>query len=226
VENPTPGLTVTGARDADKSPDQIERDMAQTRDSITEKVALLENQVLGNIQSVTSGVTEAVDAVKEAVTTAPAAVSDTVKQTVEAMKESVRSIDVTGCIRDNPAAALGASTLGGFVIGLMFGGGRSRRAAAPTMPFTGQPVQSAAPSGGFQLPGFVEDMLGMVTRELKQVAETALSSAVASLKQNISTAVPTIVETAVHRVTDAVNHVNGSDHGTNRVHGPDYAARG
>jgi len=222
VENPTPGLTVTGARDADKSPDQIERDMAQTRDSITEKVALLENQVLGNIQSVTDGVTEAVDAVKEAVTSAPGAVSDTVKQTVEAVKDSVRSIDVTGCIRDNPAAALGTSVVGGFLFGLMLGG-RSRP-TAPTMPFTGQPVAAAGSSGGWHMPGFVDDLFNMVGRELKQVAETALSSAVASLKQNIGTAVPAVVEMMVNRVTDAATHATGN--GTNRVHGPDYAARG
>ena len=220
MENPTPGLTDSGT--ADKSPDRIEREMAETRDSITEKVALLENQVLGNIQSVTSGVSEAVDAVKEAVTSAPGAVSDTVKQTVEAVKESVRSIDVTGCIRDNPAAALGTSAAVGFAVGLLFGGGRSR-AAAPTMPFTGQP---AASSDGWHAPGLVNDLFGMVGRELKQVAETALSSAVTALKQNISTAVPAAVETMAHRVTDAATHANGSDRETNRVHGPNYAARG
>jgi len=222
VENPTPGLTDAGTADK-KSPDQIERDMAQTRDALTEKVALLENQVLGNIQSVTDGVSEAVDAVKEAVTAAPTAVSDTVKQTVEAVKDSVRSIDVTGCIRDNPGAALGTSVLGGFLFGMMLGGGRSRR-SVPAAPFTPQPV--AAESGGWHLPGFVDDLFGMVGRELKQVAETALASAMASLKENIGTAVPTLVETAVHRVTDAATQANGSNGGANRVHGQDYAARG
>jgi len=173
--------------DADKSPERIEQDMAETRDSLTEKVSLLENQVLGNIQSVTSGVTEAVDAVKDAVSAAPGAVSDTVKQTVEAVKESVRSINVTGCIRDNPAASLGTSALAGFLVGFLFGGGRSR-AASPTMPFTGQP---AAAASGFRMPGMVEELLGVVGREVKQMAEMALSSATAAMKENIRTACPT-----------------------------------
>ena len=224
MENPTPG--VTAATDAEKGPDQIEREMATTRDSITEKVALLENQVLGNIQSVTSGVTDAVDAVRDAVTSAPGAMSDTVKHTVAAVKESVmetvRSIDVTGCIQKNPWSALGTSALSGFLAGYFLGGGgRSRPVMARSAPVA-EPV---AAGGGFQLPGVFDELFGMLGKEVRQIAESALSSASAALKQSISGVVPGLVDNAVHRVTDATGATTGPTD-TTRVHGPNYAARG
>src|SRR5262245_30513341 len=68
-----------------KSTGEIRHEMQETRESITEKVAALENQVLGTIQTAADTVTNTVEAVKDVVTAAPHAVSDTVKQTVEAV---------------------------------------------------------------------------------------------------------------------------------------------
>jgi len=195
VENPTPGLTDLGAADK-KSPERIERDMAQTRDALTEKVALLENQVLGNIQSVTDGVTEAVDAVKDAVTAAPGAVSDTVKQTVEAVKDSVRSIDVTGCIRRNPWSALGTSAMGGFLLGYFLGGGR--RESRPAM-VVAPPAVTPQPSRPSE-PGVFDELIGMMSKEAKQLVKDVITSTSAALKQNISTGVPKLVDAAADRL--------------------------
>src|SRR4051812_40494156 len=102
--------------------------MADTRESITEKVSLLENQVLGTVHAVT----DTVGAVKEAITAAPAAVSDTVKQTVQAVRDTVKdtvdsvkrtvgSFSVTECVRKNPWAAVGTTGAAGFLAGFFLG---------------------------------------------------------------------------------------------------------
>jgi len=89
------------------TPEKIERDMERTRESITEKVAALENQVLGTIQTATTTVTDTVQAVKEAVTSAPTAVKDTVRETIASVKETVSSFSVSECVSSNPWAAPG-----------------------------------------------------------------------------------------------------------------------
>lgn len=243
MENRTPDVST----DDQKSPDQIEREMFQTRDSITEKVAALENQVLGTIQTATSTVSDTVQAVKEAVTTAPSAVRESVKQAVGAVKESVASFSVSGCIRDNPMAALGTSTLGGFLIGYLLPGdernlfrrpimAQGHDAPAPyghagtaddereTTPHRAATAPHRAVATSHQEPersGFFGQMWERVGRELGGLAEQALSTAIASLKQSISTKVPQAVDTAVGRVTEQV--VGTSDE-TCRVGGRNYAA--
>lgn len=211
MENPTTNLTTKP--DSEKSPDEIEREMAQTRESITEKVSILESQVKGTLESVSG----TVEAVKDAVSSAPEAVSETVKQTVEAVKEQVRSIDVAGCIRDNPWAAVGTSMLGGFLAGFfLLGGSKSRRTASPVPGLTSSSYQPTPASGGV-----LDDLFNMVGKEVREMAGMALTSATEALKQNINTAVPGLINRAVDQVT----HTNGAT-GEPRVHGPDYAARG
>lgn len=245
MENRTPDVT------PEKTPEQIEREMLETRDSITTKVSALETQVLGTIQTATSTVSETVNAVKEAVTTAPTAVKESVKETLAAVKETVGSFSLTGCIRDNPAAALGTTTFAGFLFGyLLPGGGRlfhrpimarghdepaeygrpgtahdgtvhheaARSFAAPAR-------EPAAESHG---PGLFGGLFAMLGREVHQLAEQAIHTGLASLKQAISTQVPQMVDDTVQRVTDRVtdkvNGLVGGEDGTTRVGGPDYTA--
>jgi len=243
VENPTPGVT----NPADKSPDQIEREMGYTREAITEKVSLLESQVLGTVEAVTGTVKE----VKEAITAAPTAVSDTVKQTVEAVKDTVRgtvdsvkdtirSFRVTECIQNNPWAAVGTSAAGGFLAGFfLLGGGSTRRpimarghdepaprgrpgtadagyaSAAPATPsYAAEPREHK--------PGLMSQLFGSVTGQLRDIAEQAISSAMATLKKSVSTTVPQVVESAVHQVAEKVTAPGGD---TGRANGPSYSAR-
>jgi len=225
---------------SEKSPDQIEKDMEQTRESITEKVSLLENQVLG----ITSSVTDTVQAVKDAVTAAPTAVSDTVKQTIESVKDSVRetvgSFSVSECVRDNPWSALGTTTVAGFLAGYFFGG-RGGMFSRPIMAQGHDAPASygrvgaahtaynhetpAAPRGANIGGGLFSGLFAMVGQEIHQLAEQALSTAVASLKQSISTQVPQMVDTAVQGMTERVAcAVSGQHDDTTRVGGPGYSA--
>jgi ElaB/YqjD/DUF883 family membrane-anchored ribosome-binding protein len=187
VEHQAPELTM---KPEEKTPEQIEREMLQTRESITEKVAALENQVLGTAQSVTSAVSDTVEKVKSLVSNAPGAVSDTVKQSLASVREA---LDVTGCVRRNPWTSVGTSAAAGFLLGFLLGGRReSHPVAAPAV----TPLASTPPSE----PGFFDEIIGQVSREVKRLAQDAIASTSAALKQNISTEVPKLVDSAVSRV--------------------------
>lgn len=198
MENAAPGLTAP-----EKSPDEIERDMADTRESITEKVAALETQVKGNIEAVTGTVT----AVKDAIAAAPAAVSDTVKQTVAAVKDSVREtvqrLDFTDCVRRNPWSALGTTTAAGFLTGYFLLGGRSRPSAPGGTAFVPQAAAAQSGEPSF-LNGLFGDLFSTVGKEVRDIAEKAFTSAVSTLKQNVGTVVPQMVDQAIHNVTEPV----------------------
>lgn len=178
--------------ESDKTPEEIERDMHNTRESITDKVAALETQVLGTAQSVTTAVSETVEKVKSLVSNAPAAVSDTVKQSLASVREAV---DITGCVRRNPWASVGTSAAAGFLLGYLLGGRRESHPVAVASAPAYSPPAAEKPSE----PGFFDEILGQVSREVKRLAHDAIASTSAALKENISTEVPKLVDTAVSR---------------------------
>ena len=209
--------TATGLTAPEKSPDQIERDMADTRDSISVKVAALETQVKGNIEAVTG----TVEAVKDAISAAPGAVSDTVKQTMAAVKDSVREtidrMDLTGCVRRNPWASVGTSTIAGFLTGLVLFGGRSRSANVNGgAAFVPQAAAAQTREPGM-LDGLFGDLFSTVGKEMRDIAEKAFSTAVTALKQNVSTVVPQMVDQAVHRVTEPMTDALKGSTNTPRI---------
>lgn len=175
-----------------KTPEEIEREMAHTRESITEKVAALENQVIGTAQSVTSAVSDTVETVKSLVSSAP----EKAKEAVAAIREQ---LDVTGCIRRNPGTSLGVSAGVGFLVGYLLGGGR--RPMSTTVEAAYQPaVSSAPPAKGPSEPGVFDELIGMVGAEAKRLVHEAITSTSAALKENIHTGVPKLVDSAVSRI--------------------------
>lgn len=201
----------------EKSPDEIEREMFQTRESLTEKVVALENQVVGTAQSITETVSGTVEAVKSFVSTAPETVSETVKQAAEAVKERVmETFDISGHVRRNPWAAVGASAALGCAVGYL-ASGRGISSVAATMseasadgsayaPPSYAPAYAAAP----RQPGVFDELVAMLGGKLKDLAQTALESASAAVKESIQTRVPQIVDQASARITEAAAGHTGS----------------
>jgi ElaB/YqjD/DUF883 family membrane-anchored ribosome-binding protein len=217
--------------DAGKSPDRIEQEMEQTRESISAKVAALESQVLGTIQSAANTLTDTVQTVKDTVTTAPAVVKDTVQETVAAVKESfssvcesVTSFSVSECVSRNPVAALGTSLAGGFLTGYLLFGNRDARPVMARgrdepvpdgrpgamshgfIPFGGGSVGSTQPARS----GLLAGVMAMVGGELEQLAKQALSTAVASLKKSVNEKVPLLMDEAVQNLAHRVTGQNGA----------------
>jgi ElaB/YqjD/DUF883 family membrane-anchored ribosome-binding protein len=205
-----------------ESPELIEREMEETRESLTEKVSLLEEKVVGKLESATDAVQDTVETVRSAVEDTVAAVSGTVKHSVESVSEGVKeALDVKKHVREHPWAMLGGAATVGFVTGLLVFGRRSSttsRAARPmaaggTQPaFT--PVAAAAPAPAPQRPAWLSDLFELAGREIKKIAELALASTTASLKQTVETGIPKLIDSALPEVgkkeaCDETHHGNG-----------------
>ncbi len=180
-----------------KTPDEIEQEMFCTRESLTEKVAALENQVVEKAHSISESVSETVEAVKSFVSNAPGAVSETVKQAADAVKERVmETFDVHGYVQRHPWVTLGASTAMGCVAGYFLLGRGSSRADSPMVDTSPIPVppERATPTPAPVQPGVWDDLMGMISNEAKQLAHTALESIAGTVKENIHAHLPHLME--------------------------------
>ena len=164
---------------SDKTPEQIQCEMSRTRESITEKVAALENQVVGTVQNAADTFSGTVEAVKSLVTTAPGAVSDTVKQAAEAVSETVKkTFDISGHVREHPWTSLGVSALLGCMTGWLLSGGRrplgySNAVATPARPGEPTPTRlsSAEPTSAPSRPGVFDELFSMLGHKVRSNRE-------------------------------------------------------
>lgn len=194
MENPiTPAPT--------KTPEAIELEMLATRESLTEKVVALENQVVGSVQTAADTITDTVQAVRSLVSETPGAVSDTVKQAAAAMSETMKeTFDVSSHVRSNPWASIGVAAGVGFLAGALIGG---RSASSPPQPAAGPPQPFAPPPPAApSRPGMFDALFAMIGTKLKDLAETALESTTSSLKSNIQDGIPKLVTDAAHQLID------------------------
>jgi len=179
----------------EKTPEEIERQMAQTRESLTEKVAALESQVVGTVKTAADTMTDTVEAVKSLVTSAPAAVRDTVKQATSVVSKSMKELfDISGHVRGHPWASVGVSALLGCVTGWLTGG---RRASSGTSP-SPVPLVAAPPPGK---PGMFDELFSMLGRKLREVSENVIDTATTAVNANVREAVPNLVNAAAERLT-------------------------
>lgn len=198
-----------------ESPELIEREMEQTRASLTEKVSALENQVVGTIHDATESVSNTVESVTATVKDTLSGVKDTlssVKQTVSdsvsEVSERVKSVfDLSQHTRDYPWAMVGGAAALGLVTGLLafrkqesntsdYSTGErewNRLAAASAAP---QPA--AAPSE----PSWLDKLLDKAGHEVRTLGETFIASASTSLKQAVQEQMPKLIDTGIQLVTE------------------------
>jgi ElaB/YqjD/DUF883 family membrane-anchored ribosome-binding protein len=108
----------------------IRQDIEETRQSLTEKLETLENQVMGTVQHARATVEETIDSVKS-----------TVSETVDTVK---RTFDLEYQVGQHPFMAAGLAFLGGAAIGVMVKGARHHRWQGPNGAHTldgGKPVR-------------------------------------------------------------------------------------
>ncbi|MFO0936558.1 MAG: hypothetical protein U0798_08615 [Gemmataceae bacterium] len=167
-----------------ESPDVIEAKMAETRQSLTDKVAALEETVVGTVQSVKT----AVDG------------------TVESVKDSVNdALDWKKKIREHPLMAVGVAAIAGFMVCRAWG----RKAVAnggetpPTKEMSASPTASPEIPRAFVPPitqttghvGSVFDvLLARAGDELKKIGEVAIERISVELQRTVDDTVPRIVD--------------------------------
>jgi ElaB/YqjD/DUF883 family membrane-anchored ribosome-binding protein len=209
---------------AEKTPEQIEAEMFETRESLTEKVAALEQQVVGTVRTAAETLTETVDKVKSFVTTAPEAVHDTMEQvtsavseTVEQVKERVRqTFDVRGWVEARPWACVGASVGVGFVASYLLGDGTSRVAAAMSKASAPDARMSPHPYSSPSEPaaaGWFDNLFASASRKLrekvKDLTETAIEAASNALNRTVRDQLPKLVDEAASRFVSGRAETNG-----------------
>lgn len=175
-----------------ESPQVIEQQMEETRQSLSEKVSLLENQVVDTVKNTTQAVQDTVESVKSAVQETVSAVKDTVQDSVATVTENVKdTFDVKQQIERNPLTVVGAAALAGLVTGLLVFR-KSEKPAVVAAPLAYPPdfddaalrpaVRVEAPPSR---PGFFDELLSMAGVEGKQLAREAVNQASQTIRQHV-----------------------------------------
>jgi len=188
-----------------ESPELIEREMEQTRESLTHKVSLLENKVIGQVEEATDTVHGTVESVQETVQCVKAAVQDTVQSVTDTVKHSVQSLsagmkealDVRKHTREYPLAMVGGAAAAGFITGLLVFRRESSLDAGGLPAYTPLPAAAMAAPVASSRPAWLNDILEMAGREVKQIASQVIAQASASLKQTVQARVPHLIEQVV-----------------------------
>jgi ElaB/YqjD/DUF883 family membrane-anchored ribosome-binding protein len=185
-----------------ESPELIERQMEETRESLTEKVSQLEQQVVGTIQSATSAVQGTVESVRSAVQETVEAVTGTVKNSVESMSAGMReALDVPRHVRRHPWEMVGGAAALGFVTGLLVL--RPHSAAVPAPAFTPRASTDGPPPALPRRPAWLDEIVELAGREIKQLARQAFATASASLRQSVEEGIPKLVHRALPEMESA-----------------------
>ena len=187
-----------------ESPELIECEMEQTRELLTQKVSLLENKVIGQVEDATDTVHGTIESVQDTVQCVKTAVEDTVHSVTDTVKHSVRSLadgmkevlDVRRHTINHPLPMVGGAAAVGFLTGLVV----FRRPSSVSGGPAGVHPDAVGRDGrdGRQLPSrWLKDILEMAGREVKQIAQQVIAQASTSLRQTVQARVPHLIEQVV-----------------------------
>jgi ElaB/YqjD/DUF883 family membrane-anchored ribosome-binding protein len=218
--------------DSDKSPELIEQEMQETRQSLVEKVAALENQVVGTIQSATSAVQETVESVKSVVDETVSTVKETVGEVKEKVEDSVSSVsenvmqmlDIRRQVNKRPWVMVGGAAAAGFLTGLIVfrkdnrtrAGASSQTlfehasytppvhaAAAPLRQFASEAPETASKRSEPKRPNWLDDLLDLAGKEATKLGQMAIASVIASLERNINEGLPKLIDRTLHMTDES-----------------------
>jgi len=191
----------------DISPELIQERMQRTRDSLTDKVAQLEEQVIGTVQTATDAMQSTVDTVKDTVDD----VRSSVAETVSTVKETVRqTFDVSSHVRERPWLMLGAAVATGFVTSRVVFGHRAksetrsgeREAESTRSRFVSEPSNFNPPAApASKAPSWYDRLMTRVGDELYNLGETAMNQAIEALRTSTNEGVPRLISEVEHLIT-------------------------
>jgi ElaB/YqjD/DUF883 family membrane-anchored ribosome-binding protein len=170
----------------EKTPEDIQVEMNQTRDSITRKVAALEHQVLGTAKAAANTVSDSIGAVRSIVSSVPRTIEEAAGTARQAIGDA---LNLSGRIDRNPWTSVGISV----GIGMIAGWSVLRRTEGPASR-TQDPVPATMSTQRTE-PGFFEDLLGSIEQRIRAIAESALSSATEAINRNVREQMPELVDT-------------------------------
>lgn len=195
----------------DQKPELIERAMHETRQSLTDKVNALEQQVVGTIQGATSAVNETVSTVKTALHDTVGAVSDSVSSIKKGVKET---IDVRTHIRQSPWAAMAGAVLTGAITGYLTAPSIVSRGPFPRMPVSGNNLDAYAARSEPSKTGILDDLMNKVRQELKAIGEDAVATLSTTLKQSLNSGIQNLADQAGNFASSAMGRERIDDDDT------------
>jgi ElaB/YqjD/DUF883 family membrane-anchored ribosome-binding protein len=206
---------------SDESPEMIELQMSETRDSLTEKINALENHVVGTLHNATSSVTDILDSVKNVVPDTIAGVQDAVTEQVNT------TFNISKHTREKPWPMVGGATALGFITGMLLfrrvyvnpiKAGSAESAVSELSPKpVANTLQSSTPRASIKLPGWldqiVDKLASRMSEEVRKIGELAIDTASASLKQTVETTLPKLLGNVEEQKSSSADGI-----GTNGYH--------
>jgi hypothetical protein len=222
----------------DPKPDVIRRQIDETRESLTDKLETLEDQVKHTVASVTEAVEHTVDTVKSKVENTVEAVTSTARETVDTVK---RSFDIPYQVQRHPYLLTGGAVLAGAALGYLVGRRRAeyrpRRASARFEPSAAYqperafhtPESAFHPGGdGFSAarqesrPGIFSSLLEPLAGEFDKIKATAIGALLGMVRDAVKRAVPPSLHDRVEQIMNDITRRAGGE----PVHGPVLPAGG
>ena len=186
-----------------ETPDLIEAQMAETRQSLTDKVAALEDSVVGTMQNATAAVSDTVQSVKDAV-----------GDTVNAVKDNVASaLDMGKHVRENPWTAVGSAALAGLLTGFLV----FRKSSAvepysrPAPRLVPEPIATTTTTRTVGT-GVFDSLMGRIGDEVKKLGDMVID--------RVSSEFHRVVEDGVPRIVDKLTFAPPNQSGAEAVESP------
>ncbi|HEY2786154.1 MAG TPA: hypothetical protein VGJ05_14400 [Fimbriiglobus sp.] len=159
-----------------KSPELIEAQMEETRQSLTEKVSALEDSVVGTVQSATTAVQDTVHSVRDAV-----------EGTVETVRRQLGSaFDLRRHVQNQPWLMVAGASAAGFLTGLAFRSGRRSNTRPEPIIRPAATPSTAAIRGN----GLWDSLVERFTEEMKKVGESAIQCLSAHIHRIVQDEMP------------------------------------
>ena len=218
----------------EKTPDEIEREMFETRESLTEKVHALENQVVGTAQTAADTFSNTVETIRSLVTQAPQSVKECIEEAAATMSETLRqTFDVSGHVRRHPWTAVGVAAMLGCAVGWVVSRRPARSSPKGRIPTEESPLSAESKTLAEAIAGeeheanVLDDLKDMVGEKVKELARTTLDTVAATLKEGIKTGLPRLVEETTARLKETQHQSDLSTAASTAASKPsDWRSRG
>jgi hypothetical protein len=212
----------------DDETEVIKKQMAETRESLAEKVEALENKVMNTVEGATNTVTSTVETVSDTV----ASVRETVQDTVQSVKGGVRdaaesvkgALDIRAHAQEHPWAVFCGSLAVGFVGGYLLTPPRrdprderwpnmsERPGFFPTTAWSGSQEGLPPPQRGTQPsehverpeegPGWFENVSDRLEPALSNLKELAIGAAISLVGKMLVENAPPAMRSDLSRIVD------------------------
>lgn len=208
----------------------IKQQMSQTRASLTEKVEMLENQVLGTVHDTTNTVSGTVHELSSSVSGTVHEVSSAVRGTVqdvratlnEALSSTRDALDLSRQAQQHPWLLFGGSVAAGYIGGRILdsieNGRFPPRASLPAAAEQLLPSDSAVrqqldarPAARTSMPSFLSTLLDTFAPELDKLKRLALGTALGVVRDKVAETVPPHLRGDVVNLMDRFTTKLGGD---------------